>query len=660
MSVEAVFAQDNLDTNAVVYGWNLDQSFLNPEKATIDTNLVDFQLNNIVLRKYISATYLGGNGSVYIPNSFFDREFAYEELLFLPGYMDYFYDYHNTRYLNTRKPFTYLEYINGGSRATKEEGITVKHSQNVTNKFNFGFKFRVLSNKGQYSYQNINSKNFNAHTSYSGEKYKLHASFNVNRYKGEENGGLNDSIFRGTEEEPRDYQTNFKGEETSPYKAFTTNKIRYYDGMISQRYKLFSIGNSKDSLGGNTMAEPIISHVFTIRRVSKMYEENLEGNLPDTPIYRNYFSNINETYDSVSEFMVTNKLQLDFKTRLRGKVMVGLWGSINHEHLKYNYYTLLDSSLISSTVAEPKEGSRVYSYYIDGIDTINDINRNKDISNLFIAGGIYGKFWTHIEGNFTAKVYFAGYKAGQTQLKGNIITNAMILNRPFSWFVEGQLENIVPSYHFNNYYTNNYIWQQKLKSVNKITLSSKLSAPSNNFELSGNYALISNHLYMTDSLPKTYDQPLNILSVGISKGFVLWKFNTFSKLIYQVSENRDIVEVPGIILFNSAYFDHTWEFSLTGGKLRTMLGVDLRYSTAFNGYDYLPSASVFYQSENKTSVGNYPFVDIWLNVLLKRTRFFAKMVHFNSSWGRKDFYTAVNYPAYQQYFKFGISWIFYN
>lgn len=662
VSIYFAYSQSEIDSNTVVYGWNLDRDLLNAVQTPIDTLLPGYQQNNRVLKKFYSLSHFGGNGSVYLSNNFFDRN-TYEGLLFLNMYQENFATFHNTQFHNTRKPFTHLDYVNGGSKPDKEEGLMVSHSQNIGNKFNFGFYFQVLSNKGQYKYLNTNIKKFKAFSSYNGSWYTMHATFNTNRYLGEENGGIIDSVYLSSENEPKLIPANFSGKATSPYEAYVKNRIRYYDGMISQRIKLFTLGKAEDSLSGaRSMAEPIISHVFLVRRSSKVYEDG-PGNNPVNPIYHNFYSNPLETYDSIAEFRISNKVQLDFKTRLKSKVIAGIFGSVNHDYIRYNYYTLLDSTLLSMSPREKAtyDTSNNFTFYRNNNgDSIYDINKSNSLTNLYITTGIYGKFWTHIEGYFSGKVYLAGYKAGQTQIDGIIKTRTNVFRKPFELSVGGAVENIVPSYQLNNYYSNNYIWEQGLNTINKISLSSKLAAPSNKFELTGNYALISNHIYLTDSLPRTFGGALNMISIGVEKEFVVWKLHIYNKLIYQVSGNRDIVEIPSLIAFNSTYFDHTWKFKLTGGSLRTMLGVDIHYNTAFYGYNYLPAMSMFYQDKNKQQIGNYPFIDLWLNVRLKRTRFFVKLEHFNSTGSRKDFYHAISYPAYQRMLKFGLSWTFYN
>ncbi len=527
----------------------------------------------------------------------------------------------------------------------------------------------------------IKNKNFKAFSSYSGKKYFFHSNLNFNRYQAEENGGLIDSLFQSEDlEYTETYPTNFKGNNSkNPDEAYVFNKVRYVDGMISQKAKIYTFGKKADSTRSySNIAEPSISHVFVFRRTSKLYGENA-ANVPEIPLYKYTYTNPYETFDSIAHFSASNKVQLDFTTKLKGKVTAGFFGAIGHEYEKFSYYSLLDSTVFDTNkigeqlVLFDTVGGQFY-YYDKGSeklkyqifpfsngDSIANIKNDFIQNNLYISGGIYGRFWTYFQSYFSAKLYFSGYKAGQTLLDGYMQTRLNLFSKPYIFKINASLENIKPSFQLNTYYSNNYIWEGlEYNFINRLNLSSKIEAPSNKFELSGDYSLIRNHIYMTDSIPISYSNPLSVFAFGVEKEFVLWKLHVYNKLMYQVSENRQVVELPTLIYFNSTYLDHTWKFKLTGGELRTMLGFDVRYATSYSAYGYNPAMAVFYQL-NDDLIGNYPFVDIWLNVRLKRTRFFAKFEHYNSTlWNRKDYYYAASYPAKPNTFKFGISWTFYD
>jgi dolichol kinase len=649
-------SQSVSDSNSVLFGWSLDDNFIVPVKVDVDTGLINFQLHNTVFRKYTSLTTIGSNGSPYLANGFFQRQND-DDLLFLNSYNDYFNTYSNTVYINSKKPFTNLQYMQSWPESDREEFFKAFHSQNVNERFNFGFDVSIVSDKSQFKYQNTNTKAFKIFSSYIGKRYSIHSSFNLNRYKSGESGGIVDTSYFSDWQFSKNIDTYFTGIDgsgTNRYTPNVTNRIRYVDAMVSQSYKLFTIGNKQDSLIANkSMAQPMLSYVFKVRRASKIYTSTDTLN---NQYYKNNYSNFSETYDSIAEFKLTNTIQLDFKTKLRNKVNAGIYANINHDYLKYTYYSLLDSTLYDdSTPATPINAHGITKY-----DTVYDINSNESLSNIYVTGGIYGQFWTHFESEFNASLYIAGYKAGQTKLDGLVNTNIEILQHPYQLMLMGSIENIIPSYQLSNYYSNNYAWNTSFNSINRVHLSSKLAAPSNKFELEGHYSLLSNLIYLTDSMPEAHTGAISVSALTLQKEFVVWKFHSFSKLTYQVSENKSVIEIPSLILFNSTYVDQTWIFKSTGGKLRTMIGVDVYYNTKFNGYDYIPALSMFYQESNSYKVGGYPYIDAWINIRLKRARFFFKYEHINSSRDNLNNFYAVNYPSKLKAFKFGLSWTFYN
>lgn len=674
VSFTSAYSQSSIDSSTVIYGWKLDDNYVMPIKTDIDTNLVNFQLHNVPFRKYHSLTTLGSNGSPYLQNSFFQRHDK-EDLLFLSSYKDYLHTYENTTYINTRKPFTHLQWSQSWPKSNREETLKVTHSQNVNNRLNLGFDLDFISDKAQYKYLNVSQKAFKLFGSYNGRVYSMHTSLNMNRYYSGENGGLVDSTYIAEEPFTKDYDTYFTGggnTGSQPYQPHVTNKIRYIDGMLSQNVKL--LGNRPYDSTRSSIAQPIISHVLKVRRASKIYENTNKAN---NSYYQNNFTNSSETYDSVAEYRVSNTIQLDFKTKINNKILAGVYANINYDYIKNSYYSLLDSNLIDSSLVGIIEVPTIDQgdYYankviygkrgIKNYDTVYDINNQTKYSNLYISGGIYGKFWTHFESRFNGLIYLAGYRAGQTRLDGVINTNVKILKKPYQFYLKGAFENVKPAYQYNNYYSNHYIWENEYGYINNLLLSSKLAAPSNGFELAWDYNLISNYIYMTDSMPVVNSNPISISALTVQKEFILWKFHSFNKLTYQVSEDRSVVEIPTVLFFNSTYIDHTWLFKLTDGRLRTMLGVDIYYSTEFNGYDYIPALSQFYQpnsveGQSSFKVGNYPYIDVWVNIRLKRTRFFFKYEHVNRSTDNIDHFYAINYPSKVSTLKFGLSWTFYD
>jgi hypothetical protein len=93
--------------------------------------------------------------------------------------------------------------------------------------------------------------------------------------------------------------------------------------------------------------------------------------------------------------------------------------------------------------------------------------------------------------------------------------------------------------------------------------------------------------------------------------------------------------------------------------LYTQLGIDTRYNTSFYADAYEPGTSIFYL-QNKQKIGNYPFIDFHVNLKLKRTRVFFKLMNAASGLAGDNFNAAPDYPYYQRTYRIGVAWSFYD
>jgi hypothetical protein len=221
-------------------------------------------------------------------------------------------------------------------------------------------------------------------------------------------------------------------------------------------------------------------------------------------------------------------------------------------------------------------------------------------------------------------------------------------------------EYLKPSFLYSRFVSNTFIWNQDLDQTNIFNMSGELSLLSNYFDLHGDYYLLHNYVYFdTTAFPQQFHKGLSVLSLVAEKEFHLWKFHSINKMAFQQVSDPDVLSLPTLAISSSNYLQHEFNFKSTGGKLTTIIGFDLFYNTSYYANAYMPSLAVFYQQQKK-HLGNYPYVDLFLNVRLKRVRFFMKYEHINSGWLEKNFFTTLHYPMFQRYLKIGISWTFYD
>ena len=93
--------------------------------------------------------------------------------------------------------------------------------------------------------------------------------------------------------------------------------------------------------------------------------------------------------------------------------------------------------------------------------------------------------------------------------------------------------------------------------------------------------------------------------------------------------------------------------------LRTQIGTDLRYHTAFMADGYDPSLGIFYR-QNEVSVGNYLWADVFINLQVKRASLFLKAGHLNTFLESENHLILPHYPSKPFGLYFGLTWKFFD
>jgi hypothetical protein len=73
----------------------------------------------------------------------------------------------------------------------------------------------------------------------------------------------------------------------------------------------------------------------------------------------------------------------------------------------------------------------------------------------------------------------------------------------------------------------------------------------------------------------------------------------------------------------------------------------------------MPASRMFYLQDEK-KIGNYVYIDAFINLMVKRFRIYVKYQHLNSLWTQPRYYMVPHYPMQEAAFKFGMSWSFYD
>jgi hypothetical protein len=643
------FAQ--FDSTALVYSWKLDESFANPSRVTVDTALDGFQRFDPVFKQFTGVATLGNYGLPSESIVYTERP-SEKEFVLINSYFPYMKLYENTGYVNTHKPFTQLSYIKGGTNQSKEEILDAFHTRNITKNLNFGLRYTTIGSLGQYQFQKVKNNSFGLFSSLSGDIYAYNVSVNYNKIIADENGGVtNDSLITDTTfASNKSIPTLFGGtEESTSHLPDVKNQIKNLN-VLAVQYLSFRRSNSNDSL--NLLPKvhllyPQLIYIFNLNRTSRLFTDADPSVGIDNGLYSNTYVSDKRTLDSMVYWKLSNSARLQFQGRQN-----------NHYFIDY-CYELMDYYLDAKTDVTIKSVTDKVWFITDKYALPGLIRKNQQY-NSYASTGFNKIFANRINLNLYARYFLAGYRANDLNLSGNLKLNFGKLSMPVIFTASVENDVKTPDYLYTSYVSNNFIWLNNFSRTTSNHLSTNLTLSSKKFEIQGDYFLLRNMIYFNEeALPAQYHTALSLFVISAAKQFNFWKISSFNKIVYQKSENEKVLGLPDITFSNSTYLKHMFNFRSTGGQLLAILGFDLSYNTRYYADAYMPALNSFYRQHQK-QLGNYPYFDAFLNLKLKRFRFFVKAEHVNSGWVDKNYFSVLHYPRNSRELKFGLSWTFYD
>jgi hypothetical protein len=624
-----LFAQKQDSTGQrILKQWNLSSDFTEEVAIPFDTVFSLFNRFKTTDRYSFANATLGNYGLPFYQINFFDRitdpdKFLYSyyyPLMYLPD---------RATFMNTQLPFTELVWTFGAPRQTSEQTFRVRHSQNVNRFFNFGLIYDISYSLGQYNYQRSEDKAFTLFSSYTGENYKMYFSAGINNLVSYENGGVVSMDQLDQFPTPRDIPVKLGGLD----KANSLLKNRNL--LLIQRYTLGKKSEKTDTVAdikrGFLGLSGTFSHIFIWENNRRSYSDDF----PKSGFYDTVFIKEDITFDSLYSRNIKNTVRFDFLTDASRKFRLGGGFGLRNEIIRYSQIVPTHDTTFADTATW---------------------NR----SNNVIVGRLFNNIGDKFGWLATGELFLTGYRVGDFTLKGEISKSFDWKKGRSSWSVFGSIMNRQPSFWYERWGSNHFEWNDNLKKEFRIDVGTDFSYPARKAELRFNYAIIDNYTdFDTTALPSQYSGALSVASVMIRKEMRAWKFHLANDLLIQQSSNPNILDLPLVTIRTAGYFEHLFRFKQTNGKLNVQLGADANYHTRYYPYSYMPATGRFYRQE-KIRAGNYPFVNLFLNFKIQRTRVFVMLDHANHGLMGYEYFMIPSYPMNVRMFRYGIAWTFYN
>ena len=604
--------------------WQINDFGAFQDSMKLDTLLDNYQIYNPALKNSITSSFVGNYGTPALNNDFFDRN-SNVDFLFFQSREVYLLTPAIVQYHNTKTPFTRLDFGQSGNKSVKNETrFNFLHTQNVNPYLNFTLQINMAKSAGQYNAQESKNNFITLYSSYNRDNLNVYAGFITNTVKNNENGGITkDSLLL---EVPKSELINTNLE------ASTTNlKGTYY--YVNGEYRFGKIIETEKDSG---LFRPIFG-IF----VGSQYERHQQKFSDEEEAKNTFFENTyyDDAYitDSIRFNKLDNVIQLKQYENAERKTSFGKRAFLGIDFI--------------NTTTPGRDSARTA-----GVDTNRYESIVKNYSNLYVGGGIFrekGKFWTW---NFDGKIFLIGQKAGQTELSGTISKPFKILKDSLaSLVIGGFINNKAADYFQEEFYSNHFRWNNNFNMEQRMDVNGSIISPRFKLKLSGNYAIINNFIYNNyEGIPSQTDKELLVLSAFADKDFNYRNLHFRVRALWQKASNEEFIHLPDFSGFVSAYYKF-----VISKVMFTQIGFDTRYNTMYYADAYAPSTGLFYL-QNEKKYGNYPYIDVYANLRLKRTIVFFKMVNVGTGFLDGEYMTTAHYPMPRSSFRFGLSWLFYD
>ncbi|MBX3255469.1 MAG: hypothetical protein KF862_15115 [Chitinophagaceae bacterium] len=608
---------------------------------TFDSSLIDYYIKIPLKSEYI---YLGNNGTAVKP------------LIFTPltkpgwdpgfhAYDAYAFNIENTRFYNTTRPFTELDYqIGSGS----EQFINVVHTQNVKPNWNFAFQFRMINVPGFFKSQNTNHSNLRFNTNYQSpnKRYNIYLITLRNSLQSAENGGIkNDSFMTdktGVYYDRFNIPINIASQASYSRDFFNTtlktgNKYTNFNLLIRQQYDF----GKKDSLVTDSSVIKLFYPRFRLEHTLQYntYKFLFQDVAPDTAFYiKNY-----KLYGSP----VPPLAPADIKDTLQ---FSNTWSEIINDFSVYQFPDIKNQQQFL------KVGASIQNLAVLWNDSVRDRPLNIFLHGEYRNRTKNKKWDIEAYGQF----YAAGFNAGD--YNAYISLQRLISNKVGSLQVGFQNSNRTPSYLMRNATGFPVVTPPGGTDKENITqLFGTLQLPLLKAELGAHYYLIGNYTYFKNFYEAEQQSGVfNILQVRGSKDFRISNhWHWYLDIVLQQKAGNSPVNIPLLYTRNRLVFQGRF-FK----NLNIATGLDSRYYTAYTPDNYSPVTGQFFPQDS-IKFSNLPDIAAFVHFRIRSFSAFVRLenlntIDFNGFTFTNNNFAAPLYPYQGLLFKVGIFWNFVN
>ncbi len=521
-----------------------------------------------------------------------------------------YFEVDDIKYFKVPTPTTEILYRTGLQQGQVVDAI---FTVNFSRRLNFSMSYKGLRSLGAYRRALVSNGNFRGTFNYKTEnnQYEVRGHYASQDFFHQESGGLTPEMLENfiNEDENFEQRGRFDVNLTDAESQFDSNRI-----YLEHSYKLIA---SKDTINDKDFSNLKVGHVFTNENKSYRFDQSTVT----TSIFgaSNAISDADRTAKST---ITNNELNLEFNSKY---VLGQFKAKANITSYTYGYDTILNSS---EKIDKLKLEGNAISFGADWNAKIKNFQLNADASITPGLGRLSGNYLKG-EAVYEKDSVFA--------LKGSVL-------------ISSTSPNFNTLLHQSGY--DNYNWlNDAFSNVNTRDLGFSLTSRWINADV--NFTNIDNFTFFNaNNAPEQFEDQIVYVKAKVNREFKFWKLALDNTVMYQnVSSGSSVFRVPELVTRNTFYYADDW---FEGKPMLVNIGVTFKYFTKYFANAYNPLLGEF-TIQNTEEIGFTTF-DVFFNARVRRTRIYLKVDNVTSSFSKKNYFSAPNYPYRDFTVRFGLVW----
>lgn len=528
----------------------------------------------------------------------------------------------NTPFFNTRVPMTLTSFNTGGSSQNTQDWLKARFTGNINSRAQVGAYISYLYSRGMYEHQSGKHVNWGFSGSYLGERYQMMAMLNNWSSVNFENGGITDIRYITDPASVQGGSSSIGTKQIPVNLNAAQSQVLGHELWMINRYRMgFNrIDEEQDSL---EVFVPVSQMFWTFD--FRKDEHQFKDSRSDNSFFKDTFFTEN-TFDQTKQWTLSNVFGIELLEGFNRLAKFGLSAYAIHEVAKY-----------TQTPADTLEGVHL------------PFPSRKTENSLFVGGRISKQQGGILRYDADARIGLAGEKAGEVDVNGHVDLRFRL--RKDTAMVRGYVEfsNRKPSYFLRKYVSNHFIWDNDFGKTRRLRFGGIVDFPLSQTRINIGLENVQNLVYFNEQgVPSQFGGNVQVFSASLNQPLRLGIFNWDNKVTYQKSSNQRVIPLPQLTLFTNMYL------LFRVATLTAQIGVDMTYMTSYSALGYNPAVMAFTNCWIR-QVGNYPIMDAYANLKLKKVKFYVLYSHLNQGlFGGTNSFSALNYPLNPARFLFGL------